>query len=689
MGNQISSSKSKVQSNKVLNILPPKDWIPKNHSILNTKYTVNKKLGSGSFGNVHLCTKKSTGETYAIKFENKVQERQLEYEKKVYDILEGLPGIPQVYEFGETNFRQFLIMDRLGKNLNELLYYCGKKFSLKTVLMIADQLLCRLEHIHSKSFVYRDMKPENFVIGTGKNRNQIYSIDFGLTKLYRDFWTHKPNKYKNRISLVGTSRYCSINTHLGIDQSRRDDLESLAYMLIYFLKGDLPWKSLKLSSKTLLNDQICNLKVLTKSTDLCKGLPDEFLQFLRYCKTLEYQQKPNYSKLRQNFRKLFLQRGYVYDYKFDWVVKKEEEINVMKKLEKLQRVVKKNKSNKEEINYTKQEKEWVRKLFKNATTKNEFISTGNDLKVQEKELNRDKRESQSSDNSEDNETNEDNQDNGYTEEAEETENESPNELETKKKELKIEKKMIKKIKKYKNITKKVNNYHNNHLKLLIEEILNHTSKKIFANREKIFSSFVNEKEREKKNKHISLYFIRQEEIFRNQHRYIYLKMKKTEKLLQKQPQIETQRIQKQFRLVQTHFKDKLNFEQILILYNHFKELKFMIKQRKIFIQNDSNQINLQIQKLTLSSKQLSKLKNNQLKNEINQTAQKFIEKKISIFDQIKKLAIIQEDPILKKKIKKIEKRVKKTLKGKHLVKVFDEINNFLIEVQGLLNERNN
>ncbi|KAJ6253138.1 ck1 family protein kinase [Anaeramoeba flamelloides] len=273
MGNIASLNKTDEQFKNLIYDLPPKDWIPKKHSILNTKYIIEQKLGSGSFGNVHLCVKKSTGESYAIKFETKIQDRHLEYEKKVYNILEGLPGVPEVYEFGETNYRQFLIMDYLGKNLNQLLYYCGKKFSLKTVLMIADQLLSRLEHIHSKSFLYRDIKPENFVIGSGKNKDQIYIIDFGLSKLYRDFWTHKPNQYKNNQSLVGTSRYCSINTHLGIEQSRRDDLESLTYMLIYLLKGRLPWQDLNLSLKTPVNDQICNLKVITKDTVLCEGIP--------------------------------------------------------------------------------------------------------------------------------------------------------------------------------------------------------------------------------------------------------------------------------------------------------------------------------------------------------------------------------------------------------------------------------
>ncbi|KAJ6228390.1 casein kinase 1-like protein [Anaeramoeba flamelloides] len=302
--------------------------IPQEHLLLNGKYKIKKKIGCGSFGKIHRCCRASDNEIFAVKFETESQEGQLEYEYKLYQLSKGYCGFPNVYNFGQDHYRHFLIMDLLGPNLESLFKYCDRKFSLKTVLMIADQILCRLEQVHSKSFVYRDIKPENFVIGRGNQKNQIFIIDFGLSKLYRDFWTHKSNKYRNKRDLVGTVRYSSINTHLGIEQSRRDDLESLGYMLVYFLRGRLPWQGFKASSNKERNEKICDKKVVTPLRVLCDGLPIEFHQYLDYCKNLSYEDQPNYALLRYKFRKLFLSKNYIYDYEYDWKIKHDEESQI-------------------------------------------------------------------------------------------------------------------------------------------------------------------------------------------------------------------------------------------------------------------------------------------------------------------------------------------------------------------------
>lgn len=183
------------------------------------KYLLGKKIGSGSFGDIYSGVHITTGEEVAIKLESvKSTHPQLLRETKIYRSLHGVIGIPSVRWFGIQGDYNVMIIDLLGKSLEDLFNSCGRKFSLKTILMLADQMLCRLEIIHTKCYIHRDIKPDNFLMGRGSRRHMLYCIDFGLAKLYRDPKTHKHIPYQEGKSLTGTARYASINTHLGIGE---------------------------------------------------------------------------------------------------------------------------------------------------------------------------------------------------------------------------------------------------------------------------------------------------------------------------------------------------------------------------------------------------------------------------------------------------------------------------------------
>ena len=210
-------------------------------------------------------------------------------------------------------------MDLLGHNLEELMKHnSSKRFSLKSVLMIADQMLTRLNNLHDKDYIHRDLKPENCVIGLEEKENIVYLIDFVLSRKYRDSRTNEHIPYKEGKSILGTVRYISIYTHFGIEQSRRDDIESLGYILVYLAKGILPWQGQKAKTKKEKYKIIMDKKLEFKPEMLCHGLPDEFRQFFEYIRGVQFTEKPDYSFLHGLFNKIMAKMDFVNDSVFDW-----------------------------------------------------------------------------------------------------------------------------------------------------------------------------------------------------------------------------------------------------------------------------------------------------------------------------------------------------------------------------------
>jgi len=286
------------------------------------RYRLGKKIGTGSFGEIFEGTDIFDNSPVAIKLEhNTVKYPQLLFEAKLLKSIPGT-GIPEMYWFGIAGEYNAMVMELLGQNLEDLFSYCNKSFTLKTITMITIQLIERIKHVHDNNYVHRDMKPENFLIGKEKTEKTIYMLDFGLAKRYRDEHTliHIPLK-ENR-NLTGTARYASCNAHNGLEQSRRDDMESIAYVILYFFKKKLPWQGLKCKDKTEKYQKIKEMKMSISPEELCKGIPNEFAKYLTMVKQLGFEEEPAYKKYIQMFTNLIKEKGYEIDYIYDWNIAK-------------------------------------------------------------------------------------------------------------------------------------------------------------------------------------------------------------------------------------------------------------------------------------------------------------------------------------------------------------------------------
>lgn len=310
--NQTTTSVNPNQMRKSLNKDAIKTIAPLDKSstksevleLVNDRYQILQKLGQGSFGEVRLANDVQTATQVAIKFEHKSDlKRHLRTEYDVYSAVQG-PGFPTILWFGKHGDYTALVMERCGQSLKTLYARCNRIFPVQTVALIAIQLLDRLETLHNHGWLHQDIKPENIVVGVGEAKSTLYMIDYGTSGMYIDPVTKKHQTRGPSTKIVGTARYSSLNNHYGYKQSRRDDLESLGYTLIYWLLGRLPWQGIPEKDFRVKWKKVRRIKRAITPDELCRGLPVQFRIFMKYVFKLSYAQRPNYGYLRGLFRQL-------------------------------------------------------------------------------------------------------------------------------------------------------------------------------------------------------------------------------------------------------------------------------------------------------------------------------------------------------------------------------------------------
>lgn len=289
------------------------------------RYKLGAHIGTGGYSEVYQGRNVHSGEDVAIKLEDqKNRYPQVIYEGQLIQQLQGGKGIPGVYWCGHDGDYNILVMELLGDNLAKLLKTCGNKLSYKTTLMLADQALQIMEHIHTKGIIHRDINPENFLMGYDANYHLLHLIDFGLAKRFIDPKTGEHIPSKTGKSLLGKPQFASQNSHKGNEMSRRDDQESLSYMLLYLLKGCLPWTIDNENNTNMSKYDIVNKLYDTKNSfnfspdKAPSDVPKEFFNLVELARGLKFDEQPPYLKIRRMFKELFVRSYYEFDYVYDW-----------------------------------------------------------------------------------------------------------------------------------------------------------------------------------------------------------------------------------------------------------------------------------------------------------------------------------------------------------------------------------
>lgn len=300
--------------------MPQSASISENVAGIRKRWKLGKRLAAGSFGEVFEAIDVISGAEVAVKI-GIGNEVFLDIEREAYSTIwnqaKDFIWIPKVYGLGESQGCDYLVMDRLGTSIWEHQAKCGGRFSLKTTLMIGIQALTRLEIIHSADFVHRDVKPDNMVMDRNDGK-ALYFVDFGLSKKYRDARTKEHCSYSKECDgLTGSLLFAPLNSHNCVRQTRRDDLESLGYALVYLFQGSLPWADVKFKLQRLKEAKVSMMKQKADIKTLCCGIPS-LVTYFRTVRDMKYMDIPDYEGLKNLFKEHLKQERIVVDGLFDW-----------------------------------------------------------------------------------------------------------------------------------------------------------------------------------------------------------------------------------------------------------------------------------------------------------------------------------------------------------------------------------
>ena len=283
------------------------------------KYKLIRKLGEGSFGTIYESQSFYSNKLYAIKLEDMKRNHFILEEESVFLSYLNIPGVPKFKSFGYSGSFIILVMELLGKSLDKIIEELpNERMSIRCVCNIAYQLITILEIIHNCDLIHNDIKPGNVAIGIEEKSKYIYLLDFGLSKKYRSSKTKKHFPYVKNNKMIGNIRFSSINALNGFTQSRRDDLESLGYLLIFLILGQLPWQGYISQNKEEKLNIIKKIKQNTTPKELCKDLPYIFEEYMKYSRNLKYEDDPDYKYLKQLFVNFLNSYNFKIDYYYDW-----------------------------------------------------------------------------------------------------------------------------------------------------------------------------------------------------------------------------------------------------------------------------------------------------------------------------------------------------------------------------------
>ena len=259
------------------------------------KYQLEQKLGNGAFGSIYQGSNVRTREKVAIKMEpTNSEQKSLKNETRVYQYLNGCRGIPNIRWFGTDSNATYMVIDLLGPSLTQMIKNEQENLSLVSIAKIAVQMIDILEGIHDKGMIHRDLKPDNFLVHPTKGIDQIYLIDFGVCKTYLQSDTNEHIEMRKTNAMIGTPNFASVNAHHLLELSRRDDLESFVYTLLFLYFGNLPW--------TFISRE----EMVKQKTELVENqnqeIPDIFVQILKCVRNMEFKQRPFYEEYKKMFQ---------------------------------------------------------------------------------------------------------------------------------------------------------------------------------------------------------------------------------------------------------------------------------------------------------------------------------------------------------------------------------------------------